>query len=66
MSDCWWINGPRIPDVKWLSDARLIELWKKHRNGPLGYMAADEGMRRREEEIREEARTPRGNNPAKP
>lgn len=52
MSDCWWVNGKPVPDVKRLTDAELVALWKANRQGPVGYCAADEGMRRREEEMR--------------
>lgn len=47
-----WTRDEPVPDVKRLTDAELVALWAQHRNGPLGYVAADEGMRRREEEMR--------------
>lgn len=43
-----WLNPTPPPDVRTLTDAELLALWRQWRNGPLGYMAADEGMRRLE------------------
>lgn len=59
-----WINSPPPPDVRGLTDAELLRVWRDNRNGVLGLVAADEGMRRLE--AREGARTPRGSSPAKP
>ena len=51
-----WLDATPPPDVRRLTDAELLDLWHRHRQGPLGYMAADEGMRRLER--REEERVP--------
>ena len=59
-----WINSPPPPDVRLLTDAELLRVWRDNRNGLLGLVAADEGMRRLE--AREGVRTPRGSSPAKP
>lgn len=59
-----WINSPPQPDVRRLTDAELLRVWRDNRNGLLGLVAADEGMRRLE--AREGVRTPRGSSPAKP
>ena len=47
-----WLDATPPPDVRTLTERELIETWARNRNGPLGYMCADEGMRRREEEMR--------------
>lgn len=47
-----WLRNEPVPDWRRATVAELVEVWAQHRNGPLGYVAADEGMRRREEEMR--------------
>ena len=43
-----WINSPPQPDVRTLTDAELLRVWKANRNGVVGLVAAEEGMRRLE------------------
>ncbi len=59
-----WLDPKAPPDVRLLTDAELLRVWRDNRNGLLGLVAADEGMRRLE--AREGVRTPRGSSPAKP
>lgn len=59
-----WLDPKAPPDVRRLTDAELLRVWKANRNGVVGLVAADEGMRRLE--AREGVRTPRGSSPAKP
>lgn len=59
-----WLDPKAPPDVRLLTDAELLRVWRDNRNGVLGLVAADEGMRRLE--AREGVRTPRGSSPAKP
>lgn len=59
-----WLDPNAPPDVRLLTDAELLRVWRDNRNGLLGLVAADEGMRRLE--AREGVRTPRGSSPAKP
>lgn len=59
-----WLDATPPPDVRLLTDAELLRVWRDNRNGLLGLVAADEGMRRLE--AREGVRTPRGSSPAKP
>ena len=47
-----WLDPKAPPDVRRLTDAELLRVWRDNRNGLLGLVAADEGMRRREEEMR--------------
>ena len=47
-----WLDATPPPDVRRLTDRELVATWKNNRNSVLGLMAADEGMRRREEELR--------------
>lgn len=41
-----WLDPTPPPDVRTLTDAELLALWKSARNGILGLIAAEEGMRR--------------------
>ena len=41
-----WLDSSPPPDVRRLTDRQLVETWRQNRNGMLGLMAADEGMRR--------------------
>ena len=50
-----WNDNSPVPDVATLTDAELLEVWRANRNGLLGHLAADEGMRRLER--RQEAQT---------
>lgn len=59
-----WLDPKAPPDVRLLTDAELLRVWRDNRNGLLGLVAADEVMRRLE--AREGVRTPRGSSPAKP
>ena len=53
-----WLDATPPPDVRLLTDAELIALWHAHRQGPLGYCAADECARRLE--ARENGKRERG------
>lgn len=46
-----WLDGKPTPDVRLLTIEELLALWHANRQGPLGYMAADEGMRRLEQSL---------------
>ena len=52
-----WTDNSPVPDLDALTDAELLEVWRENRNGLLGHLAADEGMRRRAEEIKAAVRT---------
>lgn len=41
-----WLDPKAPPDVRRLTDAELLRVWRENRNGVLGLMAAEEGMRR--------------------
>ena len=51
-----WTDNSPVPDIGALTDAELLEVWRANRNGLLGHLAADEGMRRMERR-QEERRT---------
>ena len=46
MTDCAWVNGPKVPDYALLTTLELLALWHEQRNTPIGVMAADEICRR--------------------
>ena len=43
-----WLDPTPPPDVRTLTDAELLRVWKANRNGVVGLVAAEEGMRRLE------------------
>lgn len=43
-----WTDNSPVPDIGALTDAELLEVWRANRNGLLGHLAAEEGMRRLE------------------
>lgn len=53
-----WLDPTPPPDVRTLTDAELLAAWKANRNGVLGLVAADEGMRRLARREQERGRVP--------
>ena len=47
-----WLDPSQPPDVRLLTDAELFRQYHADRNGELGRMCAEEGMRRLEERER--------------